>query len=198
MSGWEIKMEIAKLVLEFVRLLCSAPFMLFVTVCFLSCKFYGQIKELLHRIASIRFGGTELTLKQIQAKESENNTPIPKATSPNGVLSGLPETDNQQIYDIIKSESEKALLWEFRYLNYFLVPRTQNILIWLASLPNPISIADALHYSLALVSDESEVDAMRKALEAHQLIKIDDKAVYVTEKGRTYLQWRGPFPLAVK
>src|SRR5262249_48231071 len=81
-------------------------------------------------------------------------------------------------------------LWEYRYPNLFLVPSTQVVLAWLATLNTPLTKAlfDAtLQQSIPNPQERSAIFAV---LSSHHLITDEQDLVRVTPKGREYLQFR--------
>jgi hypothetical protein len=137
-------MEIAKIILEYCRVILSAPVMIAVAAITFFVLFREDLKALFLRIAMIRLpGGAELLTSQSQRQEREaehSRKPIPEASLVPVNLPELPIQNRQEIENIIKSERANAYLWEYRYLNYFFVYRTQQVLDWLASVPQPVSL----------------------------------------------------------
>jgi hypothetical protein len=192
------QMEIAEMVLEYLRVILSAPPMGAATVIMFLLLFREDIKALLLRVASIRLpGGTELLTPQSQRQEEETNTPLPEVQLPVVEIANLSTQQRQEIENLIKSERANAYQWEYRYLNHFLVRGTQVVLDWLASMPQPVSIHFASSFWLPIIPSTDERVAIVKALEAHQLIQVKGDGIEVTPKGREYLQWRGPLPPVV-
>lgn len=100
----------------------------------------------------------------------------------------------KQLSDIFQAERARAYLWEYRYLNYFLVPLTQRVLDGLATLTDRLTYT--LYDSLLTqtVSKAEEQKAIIDALAAHHLIQLKGDLIEVTPKGREYIQWPGPLP----
>lgn len=186
------------MVLEYLRVLLSAPPMIAAVAIMFFILFREDIKALLLRIASIRFpGGTELLTTQSQRQEREAQQaqkPAPAVEAPDVEILDLAPQQRQVIENIIKSERANAFLWEYRYLNFFLVRGTQVVLDWLASVPQPVSIHFASSYWLPVIPRAEERTAILNALMAHHLVKLNGEAIEVTSKGREYLAWRGPLP----
>lgn len=177
-------MEIAKLVLEYFKVFLSTPviggLVAIVALIFLG----GEIKALIQRIAKIRLpGGSEVSTSQI---EKAIEAPSGRADPPNPI-GGSPvlETDNptaqdfQRLKQHFDAERIRAFLWEYRYLNFFLVRHTQQFLDWLIGLQNPTTVPH-------------ERQAVLNALLTHHLIQLNGELIEVTPKGREYVQWRGP------
>jgi hypothetical protein len=192
------QMGTKEIVLEYLRVILSAPPMVAVTVIFMLVLFREDIKALLLRVAAIRLpGGAELLMPQSQRQEGETHNRLPEVQPPVVEIPNLSTQQRQEIENLIKSERANAYQWEYRYLNHFLVRGTQVVLDWLASMPQPISIHFATSFWLPIIPSTEERVAIVKALEAHQLIQVEGDAIEVTPKGREYLQWRGPLPPVV-
>jgi hypothetical protein len=193
-------MEIAKLVLEYVRVLLSWPVVVLALGVFFLVRFKPQIAALIDRVASIKLpGGSEVLLPQTIHNELVAHAKVeatltaqlgPVTANATGDVSS-PNTVG--VEQRVRSERERAYLWEYRFLNGFLVPRTQLLLDWLASrAPTAYGTYDA--WMMAHVTNPGERSAMIDALRSHHLITVDDDMITVTEKGREYIQWRGPAP----
>jgi len=92
---------------------------------------------------------------------------------------------------------QQATFWEYRYLNLFLVHRTQIVLDWLIDRqakgqPTTVGYYDA--ELTARVVSPGERAAILQALEAHGLIATNNTLLVVTEKALDYARWRGPLP----
>lgn len=193
-------MEIAHLVLEYLKALLSPQDVAGGVVLTFFLLFHEDIKALLLRIAKIRFpDGTEVSTSQGERKANEEqieNKPLP--TFDISALVGLPEdlTPQQRvaIENILRAEKATSYLWEYRYLNYFLVYRTQEVLNWLIGLMQSTTYS---HYDatwLPVIPSAQERNAILAALETHHLIQVTDAVIQVTPKGKEYQQWRGPLP----
>ena len=191
-------MEIAKIILEYCRVFLSAPVMIAVAAISFFVLFREDLKALFLRIAMIRLpGGAELLTSQSQRQEREaehSKKPIPEPSLVPVNLPELPLQERKEIENIIKSERANAYLWEYRYLNYFLVYRTQQVLDWLATVPQPVSFYFANSFWLPIIPNAEERTAILNALTMHHLVQMKGEAIEVTPKGREYLQWRGPLP----
>jgi hypothetical protein len=90
-----------------------------------------------------------------------------------------------------------ATFWEYRYLNMFLVHRTQVVLNWLIDRQATGQSTNIGYYDAELtarVVSPAERAAVLKALEAHALVVINGGLLAVTDKGLDYAHWRGPLP----
>lgn len=192
-------MEIAKLVLEYLKVLLSPQIIVGGVGFVFLFLFREDIKALLLRIAKIRLpGGTEVSTSQSERQVKEEKIEQKPLPAPQTPLPGLPsELTPQQrtaVEDILKAERATSYLWEYRYLNYFLVYGTQTVLDWFISLKQPTTYNHFDATWLPLIPSANERGAIINALQAHHLIQVNDGAIQVTPKGMEYQQWRGKLP----
>ena len=193
-------METAKLILEYVKVILTAP-VLFTTITGIFIfKFNEDIKALLSRIAKIKLpGGTEVSTHQSNrsTKEEGKKPPNTEDVSVDGIPTGLTSEQQKAIEDLIRSHIANTYLWEYRCLNYYLVRNTQVILDWFAtSLSQGVIYAYYDSFWLPHIPSENEREAIIHALENHHLIEYnqDTKMLSVTPKGHEYRKWRGELP----
>ena len=170
----------ARLILDYLRVAASWPPVVCVLGVVAFVKFKKPITALIDRIGSIRLpGGSEVMAQQPPEAITKDG---PQATDP------APATSEG---------NELARLWEYRYLNFFLVRRTQTVLDWLCDRPDLTLTLEAYDaWLLPFVPNPSERAAIIGALRAHHLVEVDNQTISVTEKGREYRKFRGPIPLA--
>ena len=190
-------MEIARLALEYLRVLLTAPLLFSIVAAVFIFTFTEDIKALLLRVAKIKLpGGTEVDTPQSNPIDKEprpvNTGEIPVQELP----TGLTPDQEQATTQLIRAQMAIAYLWEYRYLNYFLARGTQIVLDWLVGLPQPPTYALYDSSFLPLVPSPRQRQAMFNALEAHHLVTCDSTSnvITVTPKGREYHQWRGTLP----
>lgn len=191
-------MQISALILDYLRVLLSAPVMVAAVIVYFLIFFRADIKALMSRIATIKFPGGELSTSQMNKERDEllsarkglpsipeQSTPIPQGLSPEQI---------QVVKELIDAERAKAFLWEYRYLNYYLAPSTQRVLDWLASLNQRTTVSTFDTFWQPVIPNAQERIAILTALQTHHLIQITGELIEVTPKGREYLQWRRPLP----
>lgn len=192
--------DIAHLVLEYVKVLLSAPVIAGAVALTFLCLFRGEIRALIGRVFRIRFPGGELFASQQERTQAAIAPKEQPPGGPQGQQVQLPATvtltpeQAQQVVAIIQSERANATLWEYRYLNFFLARSTQLVLDWLGTVQQPISVNLIDSYLQSFIVDAQERVAILTALQNHHLITIANNLVQITPKGREYLQWRGPLP----
>lgn len=194
-------MEIAKLVLEYLKVILSPQLIAGGIALAVFLLFRDDIKALMRRIAKIRFpGGSEVSTSQLERASGESppagRTPLPAPPGEVRIPDGLSLTQDQvkAVVQVFQAERARAALWEYRYLNYFLVPTTQRVLDWLTSLNTRTTVFMFDSFWLPIVPSAEERRAIINALQAHHLIQLTGELIDITPKGREYIQWRGPLP----
>lgn len=192
-------MEYANLILEYLKVLLTAPVLFFLVAVLFIKVFKEDIKALLLRIAKIKLpGGTEVSTSQSNQLATDEQKPAPNIDN-QVAIAGLPADlapqQRQAVEQLIRSHIATAYIWEYRYLNYFLVRGTQLVLDWLIGLPQATTY---MHYDsvwLPIIPSANERQAIINALQAHHLIQQDASGmIIVSQKGREYQEWRGALP----
>lgn len=186
-----------KLLLEYIRVFISFPFVLLVILLLFILLFKEELRKLIGKLAKATLpGGTgfELSGGQAERTEKEKDQNISLRVIPSGseitLPDDLPVNMREYVEAIISSEQSNSRRWEYRYLNLYLVPTTQHVLDWLINYGKPTTIThldNVMQPSIEL----NEREAILDALQSHHIIKINNNVVTVTDKGREYVQWRG-------
>ena len=195
-------MGVAEIILAYLQVLLSGPVIAGGVATLFLCKFRGSISALIDRIAGIKLpGGSEvLTPRQLVPDTSSDSDIVPGDTVEEV---GLPEgitlsTDQQaEIVQLVQSERANAYLWEYRYLNHYLVRGTQATLDWIAEARGAVSLSLVDSQLQTSIPEARERTAILSALESHRLIVASGNTIQVTAKGREYLGWRGPLPPSI-
>lgn len=189
-------METYQIVLEYLKVLLTAPVLISTTIIIFISLFRQEIKNLIDRIASIKFpGGAEVNTPQ--PIEENNRPPIPAndVEIDDKLPSGLDLQQEKVVTQLIRSHIASAYLWEYRYLNYFLVRKTQLVLDWLSTLKQPSAYSFYDSIWMPLIPDANERKIILDVLQAHHLISFNNAVlIEISEKGREYVEWRGPLP----
>lgn len=111
---------------------------------------------------------------------------------PEGV--NVSEEDARRLRQTMQSERARAHLWEYRYLNYFLVLNSQRVLDWLAGLPDPPTFTMYDAWWQQVIPSAEQRRTIIQVLEEHNLIVMKGDLIEITPKGREYIEWRGPLP----
>ncbi|MDY6932949.1 MAG: hypothetical protein SVZ03_01840 [Spirochaetota bacterium] len=182
-------METSKIILELIKALTASQIIYGAIVFTFLLLFKEAIRALIGRIAKIKLpGGGELSTPQSLRSSDEK---------PDDVNISVPSDDllppNLKLTpEVFKAERAKAALWEYRYLNYFLVPQTQRVLDWLSSLSVRTTISMFDSFWMLIIPEANERKAIINALQSHHLIVLNGELIEVTPKGNEYIQWRGP------
>lgn len=194
-------METASVILEYLKVLLSAPPITGAVATIFLVLFREEIRTLIGRTASIRFPGGELSTSQIErtaeelTENPEQPPPLPPAEPPSlppGLTLG-PE-EQLKLVEFVKAERAQAALWEYRFLNFYLVRSTQRVLDWLASLNQRTTLRFFDAFWAPSIPNPEERRAIIGALANNHLIQLSGELIEVTPKGREYLHWRGPLP----
>jgi len=193
-------MTTAQLVLDYIRAFLTAPVLATVVMLTFFGIFKADIKDLIRRLATIRLpGGGEISTSQadrikeeVPVARAQPQVPRDTPSIPEGVTITKEQAD--EFRQLFEAERAKAYVWEYRYLNHFLVLSTQRVLDWFSSLPQKttVSLFDTIWQPI--IPSAQERKAIVDALEQHHLIELKGDLIEVTPKGHEYIQWRGPLP----
>jgi hypothetical protein len=190
--------------MEWVKIFVSWPFVVFLIAIAIFLRYGKEIRQLLNRIATAENfegpGGFKFSGRQQPNEEGEAGKSVPADATPlpapqDDTGSGdfkLTQEEWSAIEGAFRSERATAAHWAYRYLNYFLAFKTQQLRDWLGALGRSASVREVD----ATISGETveQRAAMTGALEAHHLILLSDEMYSVTDKGREYIGYRGPLP----
>jgi hypothetical protein len=89
------------------------------------------------------------------------------------------------------SAARDSMLWEFNFLNYFLVFNTKRVLYWFSRLREPIPTT-AFHQTWStFIPLETERNTILDVLVKHNLIEHQARGYKITEKGKSYISFCG-------
>ena len=186
---------------EFLEVVLSPQVVVVVLVVVFIRIFEADIKALMARTAKIRLpGGSELSTTQLEKAAESAKTATDTSAIPSPDTAKLPDelklTSGQieKIEQFIKAERANAALWEYRFLNYYLVLSTQRVLDWFRTLENGTSVSFFDNFWRPLLPNPDERAAIIGALKTHFLVIATGELLEITEKGREYIRWRGPLP----
>lgn len=192
-------MDLALLILEYLRVLLTWPVIVGILAATVVALFREDIRALLRRVATIKLpGGAEVTTSQSERQAQEATSAHKPVVEINAPVQGLPVdlTPQQRasVEQLIRAERSTSYLWEYRYLNHFLVYHTQLVLDWIGDMKQPIPLRLYDSYWLPLIPRAQEREAIIVALQAHYLITVQDEMAAITPKGIEYREWRGVLP----
>ncbi|MDY6990822.1 MAG: hypothetical protein SWQ30_22505 [Thermodesulfobacteriota bacterium] len=194
-------MEIASLVLEYIKAIISTQVVTGIAAILIVTTFKNDISALMSRIAKIKLpGGSEFSTTQLERTASASDKDAEEPPKPTEEKVDLPntlqlnESQVEIVANLFKAERANAVLWEYRFLNYFLALHTQRVLDWISNLPSGTSISLFHGIWTPGIPNANERNAIVNALQAHFLIQITGDFMEITPKGREYVNWRGPLP----
>ena len=171
------------MILNYAQLLLGWPFLSFIFLSIFLYTFKDTIKDLIRRMHS------DHPLFKIQ----QSNTTQDKSINSNIIQDNKSSTEKIDInkeYDkllnIANQWRQTAYIWEYRYLSYYLVPNTKQVLGWLNDNKSvPIEIYDSLWRNS--IPEANERIAILDALKRHNLIFEKDNILNITDKGSEYI-----------
>ena len=112
----------------------------------------------------------------------------PPPDLPEGLTLSL---DQQKLVtDFIQAQKTTSRIWEYRYFDFYFVRDTQLVLDWLVHNRPSIDLFHAMW--MPAIPKATDRESILLALQNHNLITVLLTMIEITEKGREYLQWRGP------
>lgn len=182
----------AELWLEYFQLAFSwPPIALTIALVFLY-SFKENIANFIDRGEEVTtpIGGMKATPQPLPTEEKE--LPPIKDELPASISEG----EAKEILERLHEERQNTRLWQYRYLNKFLVQNTQHML-------DAVRFADpGIQESLLKQALQQagvggdEFVAIMSALTTNDLVTTNNGLVEITTKGRDYLTWRGSMPFA--
>ena len=193
-------MEIAELVLEYLKVFISFPVAAVVIGLAVLIMFKESVSILLANISKAKLpGGIELeTHQNLRNDQSDKKVSVPEDSIEK--IEGLPTSLNQQqkseVESLLKSHIANTYLWEYRYLNFYFVKGTQLVLDWLITLNQATTVTHFDSIWMHTIPNANERLAIITSLQNHHLINLDEVsgAIIVNPKGNEYQQWRGVLP----
>jgi len=177
-----------EIILEYLRVFLTwPPIFLCLSILFYR-KFSLEISRLLSRLKTLP-GGIDFSDSQAARIETESTAnQLPAGQS----------TNHEVATSAAEAERATQLLWEFRYLNYYLVHSTQSVLDWLVGFGKPVAATFYDSHWMPMIPDPRERNAIIAALANHHLVNLEpNNLISVTPKGIQYQDWRGPLPTSV-
>lgn len=211
------KIETAKIILEYLRLLFSVQFLLFIGFIFLIYRFPAEISSFLKRLISFKAGpmvvesqisqeGKDKTNKKKQDKNksefdhemdktirelnNELEKALVKSKEKRSVLSEEFNKGIKEFEEFINGLKSRCELFEFSYLNLLLVLNTKRVLLWFNS---QVSVTKE-YYSLVFepsIPPPIEREAIFNALLSNGLIIATQNGYKITDKGIKFLRFIG-------
>lgn len=187
------------MVLEYLKVFLSPQMTVLAVVVLVALKFHKQLAALIDRVARIKLRGVGEFETPQRARQDISDDPKPPTTAgaDSVELPAMLELNADQIEalrEFFQAERSRAALWEYRYLNMYLVQSTQRVLDWLITLNQRTTVSFADSVWAPLIPQIEERRAILTALQTHSLVNVTGELIEVTPKGKEYAQWRGPLP----
>jgi hypothetical protein len=184
------------LTLEYFKVFLSWPVVVGVSGIAAMIFYRKELRGLINRIGSVKVAGFEFGTSQ-EAKTGEDASDIPaepvavdEPVPPEVANVQLAPAEKAQLEAAFQGERAAARMWEYRFLNYFFAPSTQNVLDWFVNVPVPATTYDAFDAAfINIYPSRVERAAILSALERHACIVEQGQSVSVTDKGREYANW---------
>lgn len=165
--------------------------MTFSIIILISFRFNAPISSWLKNL-KVEYGSATLSSAQsLETTQRDRQDPLVKQENPkdsHGYLQLITTDDPAKLKQIILNWRENAYLWEYKYLNHFLVPHTKDALFWLYK-HGATNFETYSNLYATLIPDLSERSAVLTALESHFLIlPIENGILQISEKGKEYTE----------
>jgi len=178
--------------LEAMKILVSWPF----AVCSLGfafgIAFKPEIRAFIVNIAEIWLpGGSRITTRQQPTPENNTGNEI---TGPKD-LSALPAQKTVEEYERLLQDARIGIAyWRFQFLNWFLVPRTKEVLKWIGQ-TGGVTVGAYREFWRKVFVSEAESEITSSVLLQNWLITLDSGLYKITPIGRDFLGFlEGRFP----
>lgn len=182
-------MEWMRLLLDYLKALVTWPVAAVLIVFLLR----HALVQLIGRVVSVRMPGVQLDTRQ--QVESRATKPAPQTPAP-PLPANMPlsEAQQEELRKVFQAERAAARLWEYRYLNQFLALSTQLVLDWFSQAAQ-VTTEDAYDaYWNQFIADGGQRKVILQVLTGHHLVEAAGPVLRLTDKGKEYINWRGPLP----
>ncbi len=187
------------LLLEYLKVLLTWPVSSFFSILFLSLYFKRPISYWIKTL-KIKYGDAEFSSQPVDSSTKSLHLPVPESRGSDAKAQEKDEfqkqldqnNDPEDLRRQILQWRTGAYLWEYRYLNLFLVPNTRMFLSWLYT-QKSIDFGSAVAvWGTSLPHDERSAIIM--ALQNHYLVSVENGRITITPKGMEYIEQFGPNP----
>ncbi len=173
-----------KYFIEFMKIFASWP----VITCVLFFIFKRPISDLILKLSSVTAKYKDTSVK-IESQKGIEDLKIPYNEA--DILSKTADRklDDEELKDIIQTLIKGNKLWEFKYLDYFLVPTTKETLHCFYRSKESISYYDNSKFPPRISMKEKNI--IISVLLKHDLVKLENtsKGLFsITDKGREYIE----------
>jgi hypothetical protein len=172
-------------IIELLKMLLSTQVIFGGLILYFLLTYKSNLKKLFSSISTIKLpGGTELSTQQLNREEDKKEVILDKNPD-------IDSYDKKKLQELYNTERARAYLWEYNYLNFFLVRNSQNILDWFYALDKGTSYSLYDSTWLNAVPNPNEREIIFNVLINHHLIIKNKEIIHISEKGKEYVEWRG-------
>jgi hypothetical protein len=152
----------------------------------------GAKVSLSSQLERSREQSSEHPAKELLPASAPGSEVEPRASAA-GVSSAERPSDEhmRELEASLKLARDQARMWQFVFLNNYLVFHTHQVLDWLASFGGAVERSLLETAWLAQIPDPQERAAVVNALVTSGLATTEGPGVRVTDMGRDFLAWRG-------
>lgn len=181
------------LILQYITVFFSWPVVVLVIVIYFTQKFSDSISIWIRNL-KVQYG--DATISSSQAIDSKvdsaegDGLPQKQADAKDGksqYLSTIQTTDVEVLKKQIVSWRENAYIWEYKYLNYYLVPNTKRVLHWLY-LFKTANFETYNNVFSSSIPEMEERNTILMVLQNHFLLVFKDGILEISEKGKEYTE----------
>ncbi len=204
-DGW-------KLIQSYLSIFLSWPVIILIVSLVFIFKFSESLKIFLENIKSFKAGPVEVSQHQRTSSPQDIEKEVVENLQEKGItftkeqLNNIEQhinnlsnqiqtttTESQNKDQLIKFLAERAELFEFAYLNYYLVFNTKQALLWFNIMPLKTSTKENFiqncFLQIQVPNVLAEKEAIFSALLVNNLIQVTDQQVYIrAEKGERFLR----------
>lgn len=179
-----------ELFLKYLSLFVAWPLITLIIVVYVTKVFREPISFWLRNL-TVKYG--DATISSNQPLEKNKNVELKQEQKkpkdgPTQYIESVSTTDSEELKKLILLWRENAYIWEYKYLNFFFVANTKNVLYWLYG-TSSASLGTYHNIFSEKIPDVSERSAILTALENHFLIQITGASIVeVTPKGKEYAE----------
>jgi len=156
-------------------------------------KFYKPLSKWIDNlIISGEHGGTHFTLQSVREEGASIAKKMPNIENPETPMSTEQPAhgDDNSVHTQAENWRSIAYIWEYRYLNYYLVHNTKKVLYWFSTREFPINYTSYNAYWMTRIPDIRQRETILNVLQNHYLILRDGDTYSISPKGLEYIQFR--------
>lgn len=186
-------MEKHQIIIEYLKVVLSWPLSIMIIAALVLLNFKDSISVWLENL-KIEYKDATLSSQSQRISFEKDSTEITKDTilqiEPKKEEVNLPE-DQDEKNGLIVQWRANAYLWEYLYLNYYLVHHTHLVLDWFYGLKEGVTFSLFDTVFKQSIQTPQERASVIKALEEHYLLERSNNILKITPKGKEYVEYMG-------